>query len=125
MQCGVEKRIVRSVRMVVVRCFKCGEEGHKCRECPLWERKVKRVAHPKKGKAHQGERDAACVATPQKVQQIERLAHFKGRKVQKVRRVEEERAACPEKGEAQQEWRRSTIEELKRRAKEHCGKGIC
>jgi len=86
---------------------------------------VKRVACPKEGKAHQGKRDVAYVATPQKVQQIERLAHFEGRKVQKVRRVEEERAACPEKGEAQQEWRRSTIEELKRRAKEHCGKGIC
>jgi len=33
MQCGVEGRMIRSVR-VVVECFKCGEEGHKCRECP-------------------------------------------------------------------------------------------
>jgi len=32
MQCGMEERAVRSTRMVVVRCFKCGEEGHKCRE---------------------------------------------------------------------------------------------
>jgi len=35
MQCGVEERAVRSMRMVAVRYFKCGEEGHKCRECPL------------------------------------------------------------------------------------------
>jgi len=32
MQCGVEER---SMRMVAVRCFKCREERHKCRECPL------------------------------------------------------------------------------------------
>jgi len=56
MQCGVEKRVIRSMRTVAVRCLKCGEEGHKCRECPLWERKMKRVAHPKKGKAHQEKR---------------------------------------------------------------------
>jgi len=35
MQCGVKKKIVRSMRTVAIRCFKCGEEGHKCRECPL------------------------------------------------------------------------------------------
>jgi len=22
---------------VKVECFKCGEKGHKCRECPLWK----------------------------------------------------------------------------------------
>ena len=33
MQCGAEERIVRNVRIVVVRCFKCGKEGHKCKEC--------------------------------------------------------------------------------------------
>jgi len=59
MQCGVEERVVRSIRTVVVRCFKCGEEGHKCRECPLWERKVKRVVRPEEGKAHQGKRRLA------------------------------------------------------------------
>jgi len=85
---------------------------------------VKRVVRPKKGKAHQRERDAAYVAMPQKAQQIERLVHFKGKKAQEVRRVEEERAACPEKGKAQQEWRRSTIEELKRRAEKHCEKDV-
>ena len=43
---------MRSMKTVVVRCFKCEEEEHKCRECPLWERKVKRVARPREGKAH-------------------------------------------------------------------------
>jgi len=74
MQCGVEERMIRSVR-VVTKCFKCGEEGHKCRECPQWERKEKRVARPREGKAHQGER--------------------------KLRRMEGEKAAHPVKGEAQ------------------------
>jgi len=35
MQYGVEERVVRSMRILAVRCFKCGEEGHKCRECSL------------------------------------------------------------------------------------------
>jgi len=35
MQCRVEEKSVRSMRMVVVRYFKCGEEGYKYRECPL------------------------------------------------------------------------------------------
>ena len=38
--------------------------------------------------------------------------------------MEEEKAACPAKGEAQQEWRRSSIEELRKKAEEHCGKGV-
>jgi len=95
MQCGVEERVVRSIKTAVVRCFRCEGEGHKCRECPLWERKVKRVARPRGGKAHQGER--------------------------KLRRMEEEKAARPVKGEAQQEWRRSSWEELRRRAEWYCG----
>jgi len=82
MQCGIEERVMRSVKMVVVKCFKCEGKGHKCRECPLWERKVKRVACPREGKAHQGER--------------------------RLRRMEEEKVARPIKGEAQQEWRRSS-----------------
>jgi len=38
--------------------------------------------------------------------------------------MEEEKAARPVQGKAQQEWRRSSIEELKRGAEEHCGKGV-
>jgi len=76
MQCGVEGKMIRSVK-VVVECFKCGKEGHKCRECPQWERKEKRVACPREGKVHQRER--------------------------RLRRMEEEKAARPMKGEAQQE----------------------
>jgi len=38
--------------------------------------------------------------------------------------MEEEKAARPIKGEAQQEWRRSSIEELRKKAEEHCGKGV-
>jgi len=53
MQCGVEERVVRSMRTAVVKCFKYGEEGHKCRMCP---KKEKRVARPREGKAHQRER---------------------------------------------------------------------
>jgi len=55
MQCGVEERVVRSIRMEAVRCFKCREEGHKCRWCLLWKKK-KRVARPAKEKAQKGER---------------------------------------------------------------------
>jgi len=55
MQCGVKEKVVRNMRTVVVKCFKYGEEGHKCRECPLWEKKVKRVARPNEGKAQQEE----------------------------------------------------------------------
>jgi len=113
MQYGIEEKAVRSMRTVVIRCFKCGEEGHKCRECPLWEKKVKRVVHPDKGKAHQEER---------------RLVHPIRKKAQegekRLRRMEEEKIAHPVKGEAQQEWRRSSIEELRKKTEEHCGKGV-
>jgi len=52
---------------VEVECFKCGEKGHKCRECPLWKGKKLRVVE-----------EAARVAMPQKAQQKEwrrSLAH--------------------------------------------------
>jgi len=35
MQYRVEERTIRNIRIVAVKCFKCGEEGHKCRWCPL------------------------------------------------------------------------------------------
>jgi len=46
---------------VKVECFKYGEKGHKCRECPLWkgEKKLQVVE------------ETAYVAMPQKVQQKE------------------------------------------------------
>jgi len=76
MQCGVEEKTIRSIR-VGVKCYKCREEGHKYRECPLAGRKKeKRVARPREGKAHQR---------------------------REVRRVEGRETVRPKKGEAQQE----------------------
>jgi len=79
MQCGVEERMIRNIRTVAVKYFKCGEEGHKCRWCPLWK-KIKRVACPAEGKAHQGnKRELVC------------LERGKAQE-RKLRRVEEEEA---------------------------------
>jgi len=86
MQCGIEEKVVRSVRIVVIRCFKCKEEGHKRKECPLWKKKY-RIVRPYKGKAHQEKK----------------LARLERGKAQEVKRVEEGEAAHPEKGKAQQE----------------------
>ena len=61
MQCDVKKRIIRKLEIIEVEYFKCGEKGHKCRECPLWEG----------GKKLQVVEEAACVAMPQKAQQKE------------------------------------------------------
>jgi len=61
------------------------------RECPLWERKVKRMARPKEGKVHQEERRLA------------RSVREKAQKEEKrLRRLEEGEAVCPVQGEAQQ-----------------------
>jgi len=117
MQCGVEERAVRNMRTVVVKCFKCGEERHKCRKCPVWIRR-------------KNEERAACVARPQKVQQEKRPAHpVKGKAQEgerRLRRVEGRGAARVAKPrEAQQEeWRKSSEEVLRKRAEEHCGKGV-
>ena len=72
-----------------VKYFRYREEGHKYRECPLWK---KRPAHPEKGKAQEKEK--------------------------RLRRVEEGGAACVAKPrEVQQgEWRRSSWEQLRKRA---------
>jgi len=53
MQCSITEGVVRSMRVAVVKCFRCGDKGHKCRVCP---KKEKRVARPREGKAHQGKR---------------------------------------------------------------------
>jgi len=80
MQCRVEGRIMRRVEVTEVKYFKCGEKGHKCRECPLWMKKKK----------------AAHVARPQKAQQetlacpIKRKTQEKGKE---LRRVKEEEVA--------------------------------
>jgi len=37
MQYDVKERMIRKQETVKVECFKCGEKGHKCRECPLWK----------------------------------------------------------------------------------------
>jgi len=113
MQCGVEEKDVRGMKIVVVRCFRCKEEGHKCRECPLWERKVKRVARPQQGKAHQREGRPACPIR-EKVQERER----------RLRRIKKGKAVCSVKGEAQQGWKRTSVEKLRIRAEVYCGKGV-
>ena len=61
MQCNVKEKMIRKQEIVKVKCFKCGEEGHKYRECPLWkgEKKLRVVE------------GAACVAMPPKVQEKE------------------------------------------------------
>ena len=56
MQCDVRETTIRRQETVEVECFKCGEKGHKCRECPIWKgekklqvvKKVARVAMPQK-----------------------------------------------------------------------------
>jgi len=55
MQCGEGERTIRRIRVAEVEYFKCREQGHKCRECPLW---IKR----------KNEERAAYVTRPQKVQ---------------------------------------------------------
>jgi len=85
MQCKVKERTIRRQKVTVVECFKCGEKGHKCRECPLWKKKER-----EKGRV-------ACVTRSQKVHQQRELAYSTKKKVQKgerkLRRAEEEEIA--------------------------------
>jgi len=102
-----------SYRAVKAECYKCGEIGHKCRECLLWEKK-KRVA---------------CAVKPQKAYQQRELVHPVKGKVQererKLKRTEEKEAAHIAKPqEVQQGWRRSSVKELRKRAEEHYGKDV-
>jgi len=102
------------MRTAAVKCFKCEEEGHKCRECSLWKKKVKRVAYPDGEKAYQEERRPVCPIR-EKAQEGEK----------RLRRVKEGKTAHVTKPqEVQQEWKKSSIEELRKRAEEHCGKGV-
>jgi len=113
MQCEVGEKTVRSMRTMVVECFKCGEEGHKCRECPLWEKKVKRVARPIEGKAHQ-EKGRPARPVREKAQEREK----------RLRRVEERKAAPLGRGKVQQEWERTSVEKLRIRVEVYCGKCV-
>jgi len=61
MQCGKEGKMIRKQEVAVVECFKYRKKGHKCRECPLWEKVERR----------RGEERVACVARLQEVQQKE------------------------------------------------------
>jgi len=87
MQCGVEERMIRNIRTVGVKYFKCRKEGQKYRWCPLWK-KIKRVAHPAKGKVYQGDKRKPVCLKREKVQE------------KKLRRGEEEEAVCPTKKKA-------------------------
>jgi len=71
------------------------------------------VACPDRGKAHQEKRRPARPIR-EKAQEGEK----------RLRRIEKEKAVHSVKGEAQQEWRRSSIEELRKKTEEHCEKGV-
>jgi len=38
-QYRIEERIVRSMKTAAIKCFRCREEEHKCREYPLWKKR--------------------------------------------------------------------------------------
>jgi len=87
MRCKVELREQETEqKKKKVECYKCREEEHKCRECPLWK-KVERKGR-KKGAVH--------VTMPQKVQQKGKLARPTREEAQeakkRLRRAEEDKA---------------------------------
>ena len=59
MQCRIEEKTIRSIRRLRVKCFKYGKEEHKCRECPLSEKKEKRVPQWGKGAPRREEAGAS------------------------------------------------------------------
>jgi len=96
MRCGVELRRQKAKQEERrMECYKCGEEGHKCKECSLWEKIKRRRVEEKK---------AACVAIPQKAQQKE------------LRRVEEKEVVYTAKLQEVQQgegvWRKSLVHVL-------------
>jgi len=97
----------------VVKCFKYREKGHKCRECPLQEKRERVVCTASLQKAYQHERRPAR-PIKKKAQEEER----------QLRRVEEEKAACSVQKEAQQAYRRTTVENLRKRAEEYYRKDV-
>jgi len=118
MQCGVEERVVRSMRTIAVRCFKCGEEEHKCRECPLWERKVKRVARPEEGRAHQ-EKRRLVRPIRKKVQEGEKRLRSRGGRsgmhgqaTRSTARMEKELDGRAQKESKRALWQRSAGESM-------------
>jgi len=39
--------MIRRQETIVVECFKCGERGHNCKECPLWKKRKRGVEEEK------------------------------------------------------------------------------
>ena len=74
---------------------------------------MKRVACPREGKAHQGEKRPVHPVR-EKAQEGEK----------RLRRVKESEATCPVQEEVQQGWKRGSIEELRKKVEEHYGKGV-
>ena len=74
MRCGVieEIKVRRQETIEEVKCFRCWGIGHYKQECPNIEVNKKK----------RREKEAACVARLQKVQQEKRLVHFLWRKAQ-------------------------------------------
>jgi len=86
MQYGVREKMIRRIGAVEIKYYKCGEIGHKCRECPLWKkakeekkRVEERVAYVAMPQKPQQEGKSACPIR-EKAQEIERM----------LRRAEEE-----------------------------------
>jgi len=71
MSCSVKLRKQTKQEGWKVEYYKCREEGHKCKECPLWK-KIERVVHLVQGKAHQQEKRKLAHLIKGKAQEGER-----------------------------------------------------